>query len=245
MDRHPDFLTTIEKPSRYLGSEINAVRKDPKGVKLRMALAFPDLYEIGRRTSDFRFFITFSTAGLKLPPKESSRRLWIWKPISGRREAPSFPWNPTTPLQHFDIVGFSLLYELNYTNMLTMLELGGVPWLAAERDSRHPLVIAGGPCTCNPEPVAEFFDAMVVGDGEAVVVELAHAWLAWKQAGARDRQALLKRWSAIQGVYIPAFFEARFDASGFQTVVPIYKDYAAVRRLWWLTWMRLRSRIGR
>jgi radical SAM family uncharacterized protein/radical SAM-linked protein len=230
MDRHPDFLTTIEKPSRYLGSEINAVRKDLNRVKLRVALAFPDLYEIGM--SHFGLQILYHVLN-RLPEVAAER---VFAPALDmeahlrKTGSPLLSLESHTPLKDFDIVGFSLLYELNYTNMLTMLELGGIPWLAAERDSRYPLIIAGGPCTCNPEPVAEFFDAMVVGDGEAAVVELAHAWLAWKESGARDRQALLKRLSAIQGVYIPAFFEARFDASGFQTVVPIYKDYAAVRR---------------
>jgi radical SAM family uncharacterized protein/radical SAM-linked protein len=230
MDRHLDFLTAIEKASRYLGSEINAVRKDLNQVKLRMVLAFPDLYEIG--TSHFGLQILYHI--LNRRPEIAAER--VFAPAldmeAQLRKTGSFLFSleSHTPLRQFDIVGFSLLYELNYTNMLNMLELGGIPWLAAERDSRHPFVIAGGPCTCNPEPVAEFFDAMVVGDGEAVVVELARAWLEWKEAGGLERQSLLKRWSAIQGVYVPAFFETRFDASGLQTAVPVYHDYAAVRR---------------
>jgi radical SAM family uncharacterized protein/radical SAM-linked protein len=188
------------------------------------------LYEIG--TSHFGLQILYHI--LNRRPEIAAERVFApgldMEARLRKTGSPLLSLESHAPLQHFDIVGFSLLYELNYTNMLTMLELGGIPWLAAERDSRHPLVIAGGPCTCNPEPVAEFFDAMVLGDGESVVVELAQAWLAWKESGARDRQALLKRWSAIQGVYVPAFFEARFDASGFQTVVPIYSDYAVVRR---------------
>jgi radical SAM family uncharacterized protein/radical SAM-linked protein len=230
MDWNPVFPTTIEKPSRYLGSEINAVRKDPNQVKLRVALAFPDLYEIG--TSHFGLQILYHI--LNRIPEVAAERVFApaldMEAHLRKRGSPLYSLESRTPLQRFDIVGFSLLYELNYTNMLTMLELGGIPWLAAERDSRYPLVIAGGPCTCNPEPVAEFFDAMAVGDGEAVVVELARAWLAWKESGARDRQSLLERWSAIQGIYIPAFFEARFDAYGFQTVVPKHKDYIVVRR---------------
>ena len=225
-----DLLAAIEKPSRYLGSEINAVRKDPSRVKLRMALAFPDLYEIG--TSHFGLQILYHI--LNRRPEIAAERVFApaldmeahLRKTGGRL----FSLESHTPLERFDIVGFSLLYELNYTNVLTMLELGGIPWPAADRDARHPLVIAGGPCTCNPEPVAEFFDAMVVGDGEDVVAEMARAWIEWKESGAFDRQRLLKRWSELEGVYVPSFFEPSYDASGLQTVVPRFREYPSVKR---------------
>jgi len=230
MDKHLDFLSMIEKPSRYLGSEINAVQKDLNRVKLRVALAFPDLYEIG--TSHFGLQILYHI--LNSHSEIAAERVFApaldMEAHLRQTKRPIFSLESHTSLGRFDIIGFSLLYELNYTNVLTMLELADVPWLAAERDSGHPFVIAGGPCTCNPEPVADFFDAMVVGDGEAVVVELARAWLAWNESGIRDRQALLKSWSELEGVYIPGFFEARYDRSGFQTVVPRLQDYATVKR---------------
>jgi radical SAM family uncharacterized protein/radical SAM-linked protein len=230
MDKLLDFLNTIEKPSRYLGSEINSVCKDPDRVKLRVALAFPDLYEIG--TSHFGLQILYHI--LNSRPEIAAERVFApaldMEAHLRQTGGLLFSLESHTPLERFDIVGFSLLYELNYTNVLTMLELGGIPWLAADRDSRHPLVIAGGPCTCNPEPVAEFFDAMVVGDGEDVMVEMARAWLEWKEAGALDRQSLLKRWSELEGVYIPAFFEVRYAASGLQTVAPRLKNYSTVKR---------------
>ncbi len=230
MDNLLDLLAAIEKPSRYLGSEINAVRKDPSRVKLRMALAFPDLYEIG--TSHFGLQILYHI--LNRRPEIAAERVFApaldmevhLRKTGGRL----FSLESHTPLERFDIVGFSLLYELNYTNVLTMLELGGIPWPAADRDARHPLVIAGGPCTCNPEPVAEFFDAMVVGDGEDVVAEMARAWIEWKESGASDRQRLLKRWSELEGVYVPSFFEPSYDASGLQTVVPRFREYPSVKR---------------
>jgi radical SAM family uncharacterized protein/radical SAM-linked protein len=230
MDKHLDFLNLIEKPSRYLGSEVNAIRKDPRRVKLRVALAFPDLYEIG--TSHFGLQILYHVFNSR--PEIAAERVFApARDLEARLRQtgrPLFSLESHAPLGGFDIIGFSLLYELNYTNALTMLELAGIPWLAAERDSRHPFVIAGGPCTCNPEPVAEFFDAMVVGDGEAVVAELARTWLAWKESGIQDRQALLKHWSEIEGVYVPGFFEARYDPSGFQNLVPRLPDYATVKR---------------
>jgi len=230
MEKHLDFLTTIEKPSRYLGSEINAVRKDPNRVKLRVALAFPDLYEIG--TSHFGLQILYHI--LNRRPEIAAERVFApaldMEAHLRQTGGLLFSLESHTPLERFDIVGFSLLYELNYTNVLTMLELGGIPWLAAERDSCHPFVIAGGPCTCNPEPIADFFDAMVVGDGEEVMVEMARTWLEWKESGAADRQSLLKRWSGLEGVYVPSFFEPSYDASGLQTVVPRFKDYSNVKR---------------
>ncbi len=230
MDKPLDFLTTIEKPSRYLGSEINAVRKDPGRVKLRVALAFPDLYEIG--TSHFGLQILYHI--LNRRPEIAAERVFApaldmeayLRQAGGRLCS----LESRTPLERFDIVGFSLLYELNYTNVLTMLELGGIPWLTADRDSRHPFVIAGGPCTCNPEPVAEFFDAMVVGDGEEVTVEMARTWLEWRESGDADRQRLLQRWSELDGVYVPSFFEPSYDASGRQTLLPLREGYSTVKR---------------
>jgi radical SAM family uncharacterized protein/radical SAM-linked protein len=230
MEKNLELLTFIEKPSRYLGSEINSIRKNPDQVKLRMLLAFPDLYEIG--TSHFGIQILYHLLN-RLPDVAAERAFAPALDMEAhlrRKGKALFSLESHTPLNQFDIIGFSLLYELNYTNILTMLELSGIPWLAAERDSRHPFVIAGGPCTCNPEPVAEFFDAMVVGDGEAVVMELVNAWLAWKQSGAARRQDLLERWCAIEGVYVPAFFEARYDDSGFQTLVPRINNYTTIRR---------------
>lgn len=230
MEKKLTLLTHVEKPSRYLGSEINSIRKNENEAKLRVALAFPDLYEIG--SSHFGLQILYHI--INSQPDAAAERVFAPAPdmeaLLRRSKKPLFSLESHTPLPQFDIIGFSLLYELNYTNMLTMLELSGIPWLAAERDRSHPIIIAGGPCTCNPEPTAEFFDAMVVGDGEAVVVELLRAWFDWKQSNARDRQALLERWCVIDGVYVPSLFEARYDASGFQTAVPRSPRYTIVRR---------------
>jgi radical SAM family uncharacterized protein/radical SAM-linked protein len=225
-----DILPFVEKPSRYLGSEINTIKKDLGRVKLRFALAFPDLYEIG--TSHFGMQILYSVLNAHAdiaaervfaPAVDMQARL---------RHAgqPLFSLESHEPVHHFDIVGFSLLYELNYTNVLGMLDLAGIPFLAADRDGSHPLVIGGGPCTCNPEPVADFFDAIVVGDGENTIIQMAEVWLSWNNGPAADRQSLLKSWSKIEGVYIPSFFEPRYDTSGFQTIVPRMADYTRVTR---------------
>ena len=224
------ILSRVEKPSRYLGTEVNAVRKDPRAVRLRFALAFPDLYEIGM--SHFGLQILYSI--LNSRPQIAAERVFApARDMEGELRAQGvrlFSLETRTPLDRFDIIGFSLLYELNYTNILTILELSGIPFLSIERGLRHPLVVAGGPCTCNPEPVADFFDAVVVGDGENVVSELAKVWLEWKSTGISDREALLRRWSGIEGVYVPAFFGPRYDADGFQRLAPRFPEYTRVRR---------------
>jgi radical SAM family uncharacterized protein/radical SAM-linked protein len=225
-----DILPLVEKPSRYLGTEVNRIKKDPGNIKLSIALAFPDLYEIG--TSHFGLQILYYI--LNRHEEISAERVFTPNVDMEARlrssDIPVMSLESHKPLHRFDIIGFSLLYELNFTNMLTMLDLANIPFYARERDGDHPLIIAGGPCTGNPEPVADFFDAMVVGDGESVIVKMAKAWLEWKKSGAGDKENLLKMWSDIEGVYIPAFFEPSFDASGFQTLIPKFSYYRKIHR---------------
>jgi len=225
-----DILPLVEKPSRYLGGEINQIKKDPASVKLSFALAFPDLYEIG--TSHFGMQILYHI--LNAHPDIAAER--VFAPAADMeahlRKAglPLFSLESRQPLKQFDIIGFSLLYELNYTNILTILDLAGIPFYAAQRDNAFPMIIAGGPCACNPEPIADFFDAMVVGDGETVIVQLAESWMNWKNSSSADKEALLKSWSQIEGVYIPSFFKPRYDRCGLQSLVPRYWHHTHVRR---------------
>lgn len=230
IDTIHELLSRVEKPSRYLGTEVNTTRKDPAQVKLHFALAFPDLYEIG--SSHFGMQILYHV--LNSRPEIAAERVFApARDMEGELRASErtlFSLETQTPLNRFDIIGFSLLYELNYTNILTILDLSGIPALSADRGPRHPFIIAGGPCTCNPEPVADFFDAMVVGDGEQVVLELCRTWLEWSASGEKGREPLLRRWSGIEGVYVPAFFEARHDPDGFQRLAPHLPEYSRVRR---------------
>ena len=225
-----DIIPLVEKPSRYLGGEINQVKKDLDSVRLRFALAFPDLYEIG--TSHFGMQILYHI--LNAHADIAAERVFAPGVDMEARlrsaELPLFSLESRQPLNRFDIIGFSLLYELNYTNVLAILDLAGIPFYAAQRDNSHPLIIAGGPCTCNPEPVADFFDAVVVGDGETVIMQLAQTWLDMLTHTRPDREALLKRWSQIEGVYVPALFEPQYDTCGFQTLVPRNPDYGHVTR---------------
>ena len=225
-----EILPFVEKPSRYLGSEINTVKKELDRVKLRFALAFPDLYEIG--TSHFGMQILYHI--LNEDPDIAAERVFAPGTDMETRlrntGKPLFSLESREPINRFDIIGFSLLYELNYTNVLTILDLGHIPFLASDRDLSYPLIIAGGPCVCNPEPVADIFDAMVVGDGERVITRMAAAWLDWKTEGRSDKKLLLQKWSQIEGVYIPSFFKARSDMRGLQILEPRFSAYTQVKR---------------
>ncbi|CAB1082813.1 radical SAM protein [Alkalispirochaeta odontotermitis] len=224
------LLPLVEQPSRYLGSEINRIKKDHGRIRLRFALAFPDLYEIG--TSHFGMQILYHI--LNAETDIAAERVFApgvdMEALLRNSGQPLFSLESRKPLNHFDIIGFSLLYELNYTNVLTILDLADIPFLAAERDHSHPLIIAGGPCTSNPEPMADFFDAMVVGDGENVILQMTGEWLQWKNHNAGQKEALLQRWAKIEGVYIPAFFEPQIDAHGLQYLVPRISNYSSVKR---------------
>jgi radical SAM family uncharacterized protein/radical SAM-linked protein len=138
-----------------------------------------------------------------------------------RHQIPLASMESRLSIGEFDIVGFSLLYELNYTNVLNMLDLGGIPLKWKDRGAKHPFIVAGGPCVCNPEPMADFFDAMVFGDGEDIVLEMAKAWIGWKQAGNKHKKELLEKWSQLEGVYVPRHFKASYDEHGFQQLVTI------------------------
>ena len=202
----PDILSLVEKPSQYLGTEYNHIKKDLQGIKLQLALAFPDLYEIG--TSHFGLTILYHI--LNQNPVVSAERVFA-PGLDYEKHLRKYGLELCTlesqrTLHSFDIIGFSLLYELNFTNVLTMLDIAGIPLKACQRNHDFPIIIAGGPCTCNPEPMADFFDAMVVGDGEIVIQELVQQWILWKEAD-QDKDELLKLWSGIRGVYIPSFYQ--------------------------------------
>lgn len=225
-----DMLNGIESPSRYLGTEINRIRKDHSQMRLTVALAFPDLYDIG--TSHFGIQILYHILNRQkdivaervfAPDVDMDNRL-------RSEQKPLVSLETKTPLNKFDIIGFSLLYEMNYTNILSMLDLCGIPFLSKDRDNIYPLIIAGGPCTCNPEPIADIFDAIVIGDGESVIVDMANALMEFKESRETDKSKILKQWSKISGVYIPSFFKPMFDEFGFQKITSTWSDCQIITR---------------
>ena len=225
-----ELLPYVQKPSRYLGSEINRIQKDLQLVKLKFALAFPDLYEIG--SSHFGLQILYHV--LNQDDEIAAERVFApaddMAALLRERRMPLSSLESRLPLAEFDIIGFSLLYELNYTNVIEMLDLAGLPPRWSKRGEEHPLIIAGGPCVSNPEPMAEFFDAMVFGDGEELVPEMSRVWMTWKAGGAKKREQLLLSWSRLEGVYVPRFFKARFDEHGFQRLLAVAQGRDTVSR---------------
>lgn len=222
-------LLDVEKPARYLGSEMGAVVKT--AAELRIALAFPDVYEVG-----------MSHLGLKILYRVlndldgiAAERVYApWPDMAALMDAEGVPLatlETATPLAQCDLIGFTLQYELSCTNILSMLKQAGLPWRAADRDDRWPLVIAGGPGAYNPEPLAPFFDAFLLGDGEEAVVEIAEALRQWRREGATDKRILLERLAAIEGVYVPSFFEVAYHADGtVATITPLRAGKDQVRR---------------
>lgn len=202
-DELKEFLSLVSKPVRYLGQEVHSIRKEPAEVKLKFCLAFPDVYEVGMSHLGIQilYHILNSKKGIAC-----ERVFAPWGDMEGvlrDRKIPLSSLESSTPLNQFDIVGFSLQYELCYTNVLNMLDLSNIPLFSKDRDERFPLIIAGGPLTFNPAPVADFFDAMVIGDGEEVVSEICDLVSQWKEAKTK-RENILKSLSQLEGIYVPS-----------------------------------------
>ena len=211
------FLPTVSKPARYTGGEWNAVRKDWSRVAVKVALAYPDVYEVGM--SNLGLAILYEL--LNRQPDVVAERVyapWMDMETAMRRAGiEAFSLESRHTLRDFDIVGFSLQYELNYSNVLTLLDLAGIPLHAEERGPDGPLVIAGGTGAYNPEPLADFFDLFVVGEGEEVLLDLVALYRdcgpAWR-AGSLSKEAFLQRAAAIEGVYVPSLYRVDLNADG-------------------------------
>ncbi len=200
-----EFLSLVSKPVRYLGQEIHAIRKDPAGVKLKFCLAFPDVYEVGMSHLGIQILYHLLN-GIKGVACERAFAPWgdMEKVLRDKR-IPLSSVESSIPLNRFDIVGFSLQYELCLTNVLNMLDLSDIPLFSKDRDDRFPLIIAGGPLAFNPAPVADFFDAFVIGDGEEVALEICGIALQSKEAGAK-KEDVLRSLSRLEGVYVPSLY---------------------------------------
>lgn len=199
------ILQCVQKPGRYSGGEWNAVKKDHRLVRAKIALAFPDLYEIGMSYLGQKILY-----GILNSRKDiiAERVFAPWVDLENelrQRRIPLFSLENRIPLFEFDMIGFSLLYELNFTNILTILDLGQIPPLAADRNLSHPLIIAGGPAAFNPEPVADLFDLLLIGDGEEAFLEIIERYDLLRQESA-SKPEILRDLAGIKGVYIPSFY---------------------------------------
>ncbi|MDZ7370094.1 MAG: TIGR03960 family B12-binding radical SAM protein [candidate division KSB1 bacterium] len=214
------MLPFVAKPGRYIGNEFNIVRKSPADVDLRIALVFPDVYEIGM--SYLGFAILYHLLN-RMPGVYAERVFAPWIDMEQKmreQKVPLFSLETRTPLNQFDIVGFTLQYELHFPTILNLLDLGGVPLSAWEREG-FPLVFAGGPSAFNPEPIAEFLDAVVIGDGEEIAPKIAEMVRVAKR-GKVSRADLLFELAKVPGVYVPQFYREAYDETGkFRALEPV------------------------
>ena len=208
-----DILLQIEKPARYIGGEVNSVMKDPSEVDIRFAMCFPDVYEIG-----------MSHLGIQILYDMFNRRKDTWcervyspwtdlDKILHEKNIPLFALESQDPIRDFDFLGITIQFEMCYTNILQILDLSQIPLHASERTEADPIVIGGGPCTYNPEPLADFFDIFYIGEGETVYDELLDAYKVWKNSG-KSRKEFLETAAQIEGLYVPAFYDPEYNTDG-------------------------------
>ena len=212
-DKIEALLEKVQKAPRYTGGEMNTVLKPWADARLHFAFCFPDTYEVAMSHLGMKILY----AVINEQPTQLCERVcmpWVdMLALMEQEQIPLFSLESRTPLNRFDVVGFTLQYEMSYTNILAMLKLGGIPLLREERSDSDPIIVAGGPCAFNPEPLADFIDAFMVGDGEEQIVELNNVIEAWKGSG-RPRVECLKALAKVRGVYVPALYDVIYNEDG-------------------------------
>ena len=224
------LLQSVQKPARYAGGELNSVMKDKSKVALRYAFCFPDTYEIG-----------MSHLGMKILYGVANAREDTWcervfapaddmEALMRAHGEPLFALESGDPIKDFDMIGFTMQYELSYTNILNMLDLAGVPLRAGDRKSLTPIVAFGGPCACNPEPVAEFADIIFLGEGEETTNTVLDLLKECKESG-KSKQEFLEAAMHIQGIYVPSFYEDSYNPDGtLRALTPTHGAPATVKK---------------
>ena len=212
-DKFEELLLSVQKPGRYSGGEMGSIMKDKNKVDVRFAFCFPDTYEIG-----------MSHLGMKILYSQFNSRDDIWcervfapwidfEEVMRENNIPLFAIESRDPISEFDIIGFTMQYEMSYTNVLNMLDLGGIPVRSADRKDLAPLVVAGGPCVCNPEPIADFVDLFFLGEGEEVDLEVIELYKKFKKEGG-SKSDFLKEAAKIEGVYVPSLYNVSYNSEG-------------------------------
>ncbi len=223
-DKIITLLPHVSKPIQYVGQEINAVYKPWEDMRVRVGLCFPDAYEVGM--SHLGLHLLYSI--LNAIPIVVAERFYAPLPdmeeLMRKQRIPLFSLESHRAVAEFDILGFTLQYELSYSNVLNMLSLAGIALRSEDRTEHDPLIIAGGPCSCNPEPLADFCDLFIIGDGEKVVPLLVNLYQEWKESGA-SKHELLKSLCPLPGLYIPSFYTVHYETSGqIAEIVPRIQD---------------------
>lgn len=215
----------VEKPGRYIGKELNSVMKNTDDIDVRYVFAFPDLYEIGM--SHLGMHILYGVLN-SIDGVWCERVFSVATDMEERLRAnnlPLFSLESRTPLHEFDFIGFTLQYELSYTNILNIMQLGKIPLRSSDRDENYPIVMMGGPCAYNPEPLADFADMILLGEGEEIMQEIMELYKKHKKANYSKKEFLLEAAKSIEGVYVPAFYTVSYnDDNTIKTVSPLHDD---------------------
>lgn len=213
------LLLKVQKPARYIGGELHSIVKDKNTVDFRIALGFPDTYEIGMSHLGLKILYDIINAD---PHCWAERVYTPWtdfEALMRQKGLPLYGLESLDPLREFDVIGFSLQYELSYTNVLNMLDLSGLNPLAAERAEDDPVIIAGGPCASNPEPLADFIDLFQIGEGEEVMMEMIALYRGMKADGSYTKKEFLRRAAQIPGIYVPSLYQVSYHDDG--TIVSV------------------------
>lgn len=208
------ILSRVTKPTRYTGGELNAVIKDPKTVDIRFGFCFPDVYEIAM--SHLGLKIIYHTLNTR-SDTYCERVFAPWDDMEQemiKYSIPLFALETGDDVTHFDVLGFTLQYELSYSNIVNMLKLANIPVLAEERGEEYPLVYGGGPCAYNAEPIADIFDFFMLGEGEEQVHKTIDVIKAWKKEGKKSKKELLERLVKVDGIYVPSFYDVEYNENG-------------------------------
>lgn len=204
-----NLLKKVEKPARYIGGEVNSIKKDSEKVYVRIGFAFPDTYEIGMSYMGLQILYNILNKNDDIYCERVFAPAMDMEELMRETGRELFTLETFTPIKELDILGFTLQYELSYTNLLNMLDLGNIPIKSSERDDSFPVIIAGGPCAYNPEPLADFVDAFLIGDGEELLEQVCLA-----KKGTASKEEFLKKISAFDGVYVPAFYDVEYNEDG-------------------------------
>ncbi len=208
-----EILLSIEKPARYIGNEVNMVRKDLKDVDVRFAMCFPDVYEIGMSHLGIQILYDMFN---KMDGVYCERVYSPWTDLDAimrRENIPLFALETQDPIKEFDFLGITIQYEMCYTNILQVLDLSNIPLIATDRTEEDPIVIGGGPCAYNPEPLADFFDIFYIGEGETVYKDLIEAYRRNRENGG-SRKEFLEMAAGIEGLYVPQFYDVEYNEDG-------------------------------
>ncbi|MBE6081263.1 MULTISPECIES: TIGR03960 family B12-binding radical SAM protein [Tissierellales] len=224
MEKLDKILPIVEKPARYIGMELNSVKKDLNNINVKFAFAFPDVYEVGM--SHLGLHIIYNLLN-KEDDIACERVFAPWPDMENgmRREGiPLFTLENKVPINEFDFVGFTLQYEMSYTNIINMLDLGGIPIISEDRTEEDPFIIAGGPCAYNPEPLWEIMDFFVMGESEEAFFEITEKFKKWKKE-SKSRDEFLREVCLIEGVYVPKFYEVSYNDNGtVREFIPKYNN---------------------